>query len=58
MNNYTVPLKTRVVAFFSAVVMSVAVLGATVLSMQAGQPDDLLQVMALDRVVITAPAVN
>ncbi len=58
MTYYTAPLKTRVAAFFSAVVMSVAVLGATVLSMQSGQPDDRLQVMALDRIVITATAVN
>ncbi len=58
MTYYTAPLKTRVAAFCSAVVMSVAVLGATVLSMQSGQPDDRLQVMALDRIVITATAVN
>jgi hypothetical protein len=50
--------KTRLVGFVFSVLMSTAVLSATVLSMQAGAPAPGSQVVALERVVITAPAVN
>jgi hypothetical protein len=50
--------KTRLAGFVFSVLMSAAVLSATVLSMQAGAPAAGSQVVALERVVITAPAVN
>jgi len=54
---FTAPTATRIAAFAAAVLTSAVVLGATVLGMQAGNATDL-QVVALDRVVVTAPAVN
>lgn len=54
----TISNQTRVAGFFFSVLMSAAVLGATVLSMQAGQAKPGAEVVALERVVITAPAVN
>jgi hypothetical protein len=50
--------QTRIAGAFFAVVMSTVVLGATVLSMQAGGPTVNPQVVALERVVVSAPAVN
>jgi len=54
----TISTRVRVAGFFFSILMSAAVLGATVLSMQAGHADPAAQVVALERVVITAPAVN
>jgi len=55
---FTAPIKTRIAAFVAAILTSTVVLGATVLGMQPdGQGADL-QVVALERVVVTAPAVN
>jgi hypothetical protein len=55
---YTISTQTRIAGFAFSILMSAAVLGATVLSMQAGAPTPGSQVVALERVVITAPAVN
>jgi len=55
---FTAPLNTRIAAFAAAILTSTVVLGATVLGMQpTGQGADL-QAVALERVVVTAPAVN
>ncbi len=55
---YIAPTSTRIAAFTAAILASTVVLGATVLGMQpAGQGADL-QVVALERVVVTAPTVN
>jgi len=55
---YIAPTKARIAAFTAAILASTVVLGATVLGMQpAGQGADL-QVVALERVVVTAPTVN
>jgi len=55
---FTAPIQTRIAAFAAAILTSTVVLGATVFGMQpAGHGADL-QVVALDRVVITAPAIN
>jgi hypothetical protein len=56
--NFTAPIKTRIAAFLSAIVASTAVLGATVLSMVPADHTGDLQVVAMQRVVVTAPAVN
>lgn len=51
--------QTRIAGLAFSILMSTAVLGATVLSMQAGaQRASQQQLFALERVVITAPAVN
>jgi hypothetical protein len=55
---YTISKQTRIAGFVFAVLMSTAVLGTTVMSMQSGGPLGSTQVVALERVVITAPAVN
>jgi len=55
---FTAPTRTRIVAFAGAILTSSLVLGATVFGMQAGSPTADLQVVALDRVVVSAPAVN
>lgn len=55
---YATPVKTRITAAFLAIVMSFAVLGVTVTSMQPGYDGAAPQLVALDRVIITAPAVN
>jgi len=55
---FTAPIKTRIAAFAAAILTSTVVLGATVLGMQSGGQDADLQVVALERVVVTAPAVN
>jgi hypothetical protein len=55
---YIAPTRTRIAAFTAAILTSTVVLGATVLGMQpAGQGADL-QIVALERVVVSAPAVN
>ena len=55
---YIAPTKTRIAAFTAAILASTVVLGATVLGMQpAGQGADF-QVATIDRVVVSAPAVN
>lgn len=54
---FAAPTATRIAAFAAAVLTSTVVLGATVLGMQSGSHAADLQV-ALDRVVVTASAVN
>jgi hypothetical protein len=54
---FTAPIATRLAAFAAAILTSTIVLGATVLGMQPGQ-DSTLQVVALERVVVTAPAIH
>lgn len=54
----TISTQTRIAGFFFSVLMSATVLGATVLAMQAGHATPGAEVVALERVVITAPAVN
>lgn len=54
----TVSASARIAGFFFAVLMSATVLGTTVMSMQAGHADPAADVIALERVVITAPTVN
>jgi hypothetical protein len=54
----TISTQTRVAGFFFSILMSAAILGATVVSMQAGHAAPGAEVVALERVVITAPAVN
>lgn len=56
--NFATPTKTRIAAFAAAVITSTVVLGATVLGMQPGAPTAELQAVALERLVVTAPAVN
>ena len=55
---YHVSVQTRLAAFFSALVMSATVLGATALLATAGAHAEDLPVVALERVVVTAPSVN
>jgi hypothetical protein len=54
----TITTQTRIAGFVFAALMSAAVLGTTVLSMQAGHAAPGAEVVALERVVITAPAIN
>jgi hypothetical protein len=56
--NFTAPATTRLAAFAAAILTSTVVLGATVLGMGSGSQASDLQVVALDRVVVTAPAVH
>ena len=56
--SFATPARTRIAAFAAAILTSTVVLGATVLGMQSGSPATDLQVVAMDRVVVTAPAVN
>ena len=56
--NFSAPTRTRIAAFAAAILTSTVVLGATVLGMQPGNAAAELQVAALERVVVTAPAVN
>ncbi len=51
------PLATRLAAFAAAVLTSTVVLGATVLGMQPGEEQNL-QVVAIERVVVTAPSIH
>jgi len=57
MNTLNAPIATRIAAFAAALLTSTVVLGATVVGMQ---PEDhsSLQVIALERVVVTAPSIN
>jgi len=55
---FTAPTQTRIAAFAAAILTSTIVLGATVLGMQSGGQTADLQVAALERVVVVAPAVN
>jgi len=55
---FTAPTRTRLAAFAGAILTSSLVLGATVFGMQAGSPAADLQVVALERVIVSAPAVN
>jgi hypothetical protein len=55
---FTAPLQTRIAAFAAAILTSTVVLGATVLGMASGNPAAGLQVASLDRVTVSAPAVN
>jgi hypothetical protein len=55
---FTAPTATRIAAFAAAILTSTVVLGSTVLGMQSGTQAADLQVVAFDRVVVTAPAVN
>jgi hypothetical protein len=54
---FTAPIATRFAAFAAAILASTIVLGATVLGMQPEQ-DAATQVVALDRVVVTAAAIH
>jgi hypothetical protein len=56
--SFATPAATRIAAFAAAILTSAVVLGATVLGMQSGSQAADLQVVALDRVVVTSPAVN
>ncbi len=55
---FTAPTQTRIAALAAAVLTSTVVLGTTVLGMQSFSPAADLHVVALQRVVVTAPAVN
>ena len=55
---YPISRQTRIAGFFFSILMSTAVLGTTVLSMQSSGQHMSPEVVALERVVITAPAVN
>lgn len=49
---------TRIVAFAAAVLTSTVVLGATALGMQPAAQDGASTAIALERVVVTAPAIH
>ena len=55
--NYTTSLQTRFAAFAVALVASAVVLGSTVAGMQP-RSDDAMQVVALERITITATRTN
>ena len=55
---FTAPIATRIAAFAAAILTSTVVLGATALGMQPAEQGADIQVVALERVVVTAPAVN
>ncbi len=50
--------RTRIAAFAAAILVSTTVLGATVLGMQSAAEDAVGAVIALERVVGSAPAVH
>jgi hypothetical protein len=56
--SFSAPTRTRIAAFAAAILASTVVLGATVLGMQSTGHGADVQVVALERVVISAPAVN
>jgi hypothetical protein len=56
--NFATPTQARVAAFVLALVTSTTVLGATVLAMQPRYEGTSPQLIALERVVVSAPAVN
>ncbi len=51
-------LSTRVVGIVFSIVMSMSVLGAVALSMQPALAVDAAQIVALEHVTVTAPALN
>jgi hypothetical protein len=55
---FTAPIRTRITAIAAAVLTSTLVLGATVAGMQSGVGDSNLAIVALERVVVTAPSVH
>ncbi len=52
----TISTQARIVAAFFAVVMSTVVLGGTVTGMQSASRSAQMPTIAMERVVITAPA--
>jgi hypothetical protein len=54
----TTSMQARVVAFVGAVLMSTAVLGATVAGMQSGSQIESQQLVVLERATISATATN
>lgn len=56
--NFTIPTETRFAAFVLALVASTTLLGATVFAMQPRDEGASPQPIALERVVVSAPAVN
>jgi len=56
--NFATPTKARFAAFVLALVTSTTVLGATVFAMQPRYEGAGPQPIALERVVVSAPAVN
>jgi hypothetical protein len=56
--NFATPTKARFAAFVLALVTSTTVLGATVFAMQPRYEGASPQLIALERVVVSAPAVN
>ena len=55
--NYSTPARVKLSAFIGAVVASVVILGSTVAGMQP-RSDDASQVVALERITITATRTN
>jgi hypothetical protein len=55
---FAVTTQARVASFFLALLASATVLGATVLSMQPRYEGASPHVVALERVVVSAPALN
>ncbi len=56
--SFAAPTAARIAAFAAAILTSTVVLGATVLGMHSGSQSADLQVVALERVSVAAPAVN
>lgn len=56
--NFATSTKARVAAFALALVTSTAVLGATIFAMQPRYEGASPQLIALERVVVSVPAVN
>lgn len=56
--NLIAPRKARIAAFAAAVLTSTVVLGATVLGMQPQAQDTSATVVAIERVVVNAPAIH
>ena len=54
----TTSTQARIVAAFCAVVMSTVVLGGTVTGMQSASKSAEMPTIAMERVVITAPAAS
>ena len=54
---YTASVAARLVAFAAAIITSAVVLGSTVAGMQP-RDDAGMQVIALERVTVTAPRIN
>lgn len=56
--NFAAPTKARFAAFVLALVTSITVLGATVFAMQPRDEGASPRLIALERVVVSAPAAN